>query len=104
MHPKPRRLVGTIAIAATVFIGSSVESAPTGQARGTLSVRVQVFAACGGAVGTGGQATAPGGCAPGGAPLAVLTESAAATPKDAQSTFTARIEGPGELRYVTLIY
>ena len=104
MRPKPRRAVGTIATAATVLIGSTVEPAPAGQVRGSLNVTVQVLAACGGTVGAGGQTTLAGDCAPGSAPLAVLTESASTPPADPTTPSTALIEGTGELRYVTLIY
>ena len=104
MRDKPRRAVGTIATAATVLIGSTVEPAPAGQARGSMAVTVQVVAACGGAVGAGGQATTLQGCPSGNAPLAMLTESASTPPADPSMPSTTLIEGTGEVRYVTLIY
>ena len=104
MRSKPRQAVGTIATAATVLIGSTAVPAPADQARGTLSVTVQVVASCGGTVATGGSATVTSGCAPDSAPLAVLTELPAPAPADATDPSSVAIEGTGELRYVTLVY
>ena len=104
MRTRSGRTVGTIATAATVLVGSTVEPAPAGQTRGTLNVTVEVLAACGGAVGSGGAATFSEGCAPDSAPMSVVTESAADTPQGPADPTAATIEGSGELRYVTLIY
>ena len=78
--------------------------APADQVRGTLSVTVQVVANCGGAVGANGAATVTSGCAPGSAPLAVLTEFPSSPPADAKDPSSVAVEGSGELRYITLVY
>lgn len=101
MRPSNRRTAGTIATAATVLIGSVAEPAPAAQVRGTLSVIVQVLAACGGSVGVGGEPEAAPGCPSGSTPMAILSESAT-TPTSPLSAATLGFVG--ELRYVTLIY
>ena len=101
MRPRNWRTAGTIATAATVLIGSVGEPAPAAQVRGTLSVTVQVLAACGGSVDAGGEPEAAPGCPSGSAPMAILSESATTSTSPSSAT---TIEVEGELRYVTLIY
>jgi hypothetical protein len=101
MRPRNRRTAGTLATAATALLGSVAEPAPAAQVRGSLSVTVQVLAACGGAVGIGGQPQVSAGCPPASAPVAILLEGPVppVAPEPA-----AAIEGVGGIRYVTLIY
>ena len=105
MRYKPRRAVGHDRDRRHRADRLDRRAAPAGQARGTLSVTVQVVAACGGTVGAGGQATVLRVAPPGSAPLAVLTESAPTpAPRMPSTPSSVAIEGTGELRYVTLIY
>jgi hypothetical protein len=103
MRATSRRATRTLATAATVLVAVPLESALAGQARGSLQVTVQVVAACGGTVAADSVAVTDG-CAPGSAPMAILSESATATTGDQSAPATATVEGTGELRYVTLIY
>jgi hypothetical protein len=103
MRPNARRATRTLAATATtILVAVPLDSASPGQARGSLQVTVQVVAACGGTT-TGGQVVTTDGCAPGSAPMAILSEPASATSDPAAPT-AASVEDAGEVRYVTLIY
>jgi hypothetical protein len=103
MRQNLKRATGAVATAANLLALSAADPVAAGQTRGSLSVTVRVVAACGGSVGTGGTTQQSEGCAPGSAPIAVVSE-AGPPPVASTTQASAEVEGSGEIRYLTLIY
>jgi hypothetical protein len=103
------RAVGLAAAIPTAFLGTGIDAAAAGQARGTLGVTVEVVAPCGASLAPSGSVALDGSCQASAAPMAVTTETTA--PAGA----VASLGGPdpqvetdssvgGGVRYMTLHY
>jgi hypothetical protein len=105
------RAVGLAAAIPTALLGTGIEAAAGGQARGTLGVTVEVVAPCGASLGPSGSVALASDCRAAAAPMAVTTETTA----PASVGQAASLRGPdpqvhtdpsaaGGVRYVTLHY
>ena len=71
------RAVGLAAAIPTALLGTGIEAAAGGQARGTLGVTVEVVAPCGASLAPSGSVALDGNCQEVATPTAVTTETAA---------------------------
>jgi hypothetical protein len=105
------RAVGLAAAIPTALLGTGIEAAAGGEARGTLGVTVQVVAPCGASLAPSGSVALDGSCQASAAPTAVTTEAVA----PASVGRAASLGGPnpqvetepsagGGVRHVTLHY